>query len=78
MGKDGREMTWRKFTSILKAAGWTRLDTYYWKHPDGGRFYPWNMSDGGCDWQIWAEKGEAPPGDNVPFEAIKAVSDDSR
>ena len=58
---------WRNFTKLLKAAGWKRVDMYDWRHEDGGKFYPWNMSYGVPRWRLWAEKGEAPPGDYVPF-----------
>lgn len=64
---------WRKFTKLLKAAGWKREDMYYWRHPDSGKFYPWNMSYGVPQWRQWADKGQAPPGDYEQW-SVKDVS----
>lgn len=59
---------WRKFTTMMKKAGWIRMDMHDWRHPEGGgKFYPWNMSYGVPRWKEWAERGEAPPGDYEPF-----------
>jgi hypothetical protein len=58
---------WQQFTKLLKAGGWIREDMYYWKHPEGGRFYPFNTKGTIPQWRIWAGRGEAPPGDYEPF-----------
>ena len=70
---------WRKFTKLLKVAGWKREDMYYWKHPDGGRFMPWNQHYKVVEWRQWADKGQAPPGDYGSLisveDAIRTVTD---
>ena len=47
----------------LKDAGWIREDTYYWKHPGGGRFYPYTQDYGLTVWRMFWDKGEVPPSD---------------
>ena len=49
--------------AALKAAGWIREDTYFWRHPDGGRFMPYNQSRQVTEWRKFWDKGEVPPGD---------------
>ena len=58
---------WRHFTAMLKKAGWIRMDMYDWRHPSGGKFYPFNTRGTIPQWRIWAERGETPPDDYEPI-----------
>ena len=61
----------RKMADALRAAGWIKDDSYCWNHPDGGKFYPYNLRrhysgnsyEMPAEWMRWYDVGEVPPSD---------------